>query len=332
MEEEEFKKLCNKLISKNEESLRIARENVRVSSKKNTLPAIILSVSFIVFIISAILVEDTHNNFGYLLALLSVLAFAITIKKFLHMKEEKSQPYNELYQDKIIKPLMQLFYNEPYVYMPDVGFPKIDFEKIELSNFNTYYSSNLILGKINKNTEFKAANVVAINTTYTTSTNDTVQSIDKEIFNGIVIELESPKVFNEFLYLKPKTKNSILLKPLSDFLKNFNLKQYKINEENIKDFDIYTSSEDFAQTIPLYNITQKFLACKKALSQNNICQLVIRKNHIYLMFPNAKIPGTNIILYDNNESMCQELWREFEKFNYLFKLSNEILDILLVIE
>lgn len=43
------------------------------------------------------------------------------------------------------------------------------------------------------------------------------------------------------------------------------------------------------------------------------------------MLPGAKVPGTDVILYENRESMFKELWEEFKKLNYAFELSNLII-------
>ncbi len=316
---EEFKSVYDKLIEQNEEALKQARETVRITSKKNTGSAITIVVSGYIAVMASLF----ENVIGNIVALLAVTVCLITIKKILNNKKEEKEPYNEIYQNNIIKPLMKLFYDEPYFYMPKLGILREVFQGIEIRNFDEYHSSNLINGTINHCT-FKIANVKASNYKY--NSND--HYVEHIIFKGMLMEIELPKSFNNYLYLK--NKENILFKNMSEIKKELKLKKYKMKIHNLEEqFDIYTSDENFTERVLSDKIMQKLLEYRNMVNPSRNCELTIKKNYIYLTLPNTYVPGTNVILYEDRESMYQELWKEYEKFNFLFELAHMIINQLL---
>lgn len=241
----------------------------------------------------------------------------LAIRKARNNKYEKEDLYNEIYQNQIIKNLMKLLYDEPYSYAPIAGFPEELFKKLEIKKFNRYQSTNLISGTINQHYIFRMGNVSAILRKYRYNHRE---YHDTNIFNGLLIEIELKKSFNHYFYLKKK--ENILFKNLEDIKKEFKLKEYKINNiEN--EVNIYSSDEEFAE-----RVSSKLVEYYGMIKSNKIYEIAIKENFIYLMLPNIKVPGTDVILYENRESMYQELWKEYEKFNFAFELTNSIVKIL----
>lgn len=237
---------------------------------------------------------------------------------------EDDKRYNEVYQNKIIKPLMQLFYKEPYTYMPLVGFTRKIFEEIEYRKFQTYHSSNLILGTMKQDYEFKMANVVAINSKYRHFTNSTINRFnDYTVFNGVLVEIEVKEAFNHYLYLK--SKRDILSKDLNEMRRELKLSKNKLKRENIEEYNVYTSNEEFAEKILSKVIVSKLLEYSN-METGEYCEMAIRENFIYLMIPNIEILGTRVTLYEDRENMYQELWEEYKKFSFAFELSHFMID------
>ena len=80
--EEKFRDTLNQLIDENENELRKNREKVRDTSKINTIPITIMVIC-------------------------GVIALGIcfgAVKRIQHIKIEEKDEYNEIYQNKIIKP------------------------------------------------------------------------------------------------------------------------------------------------------------------------------------------------------------------------------------
>lgn len=328
--EEKFKNFCNKLIEENESELKYAREKVRVTSKKNTKPAIVITMSGVVVLLGFAVAEQINNIIGIAISLLALLVGYVNVKKVIKEKMNEKDEYNEIYQQKIIKPLMQLFYKEPYCYTSVAGIPREVFEEIELRKFNMYSSTNLIVGTMKQKYNFKMANVVAKNRNYKNHLhNHEGEYYDTTIFNGILIEIELNKIFNHYLYMKQK--ENILYKDISEIESTLKIKKYELQNQDLRSkFEIYTSNQDFAKDILSTEIVEK-LEKYENIESNKSCELVIKKNYVYLMLPNAYIPGTNVILYEDRENMVQKLWKQYEKFYFAFEASEQIINKLMEI-
>ncbi|MCI9039785.1 MAG: DUF3137 domain-containing protein [Clostridia bacterium] len=326
--EEKFRDTFNQLIDENENELRQNREEVRYTSKINTIPITIMVICGVIAFMGFFIAEQTHNVIG---AIIGVIALGIcfgAVKRIQHIKIEEKDEYNEIYQNKIIKPLMKLFYNEPYTYMPLVGIPREVFEGIEYRKFNRYTSSNLIVGTIRQGYEFKMANVVAINSKYRYFTsNDVNKYEDYTVFNGVLVEIELKENFNHYLYLK--SKRDILSKDLNEIRRELKLSKNKLKKSDIKEYNVYTSNEKFAEEILSKDIVSKLLEYSN-METGEYCEMAIKENFIYLIIPNIEIPGTRVTLYEDRENMYQELWEEYKKFGFAFELSNFMIDTIVL--
>lgn len=322
--EEKFRYTLNQLIDDNENELRQTREEVRYTSKINTIPITIMVICGVIAFMGFFITEQTHNVIG---AIIGVIALGIcfgAVKKIQHIKIEEKDGYNEIYQNKIIKPLMKLFYNEPYNYMPLVGIPREVFEGIEYRKFNRYTSSNLIVGTMRQGYEFKMANVVAINSKYRHFTNSNINRFnDYTVINGVLVEIDLKETFNHYLYLK--SKRDILSKDLNEMRRELKLSKNKLKREDIEEYNVYTSNEEFAEKILSKGIVSKLLKYSN-METGEYCEMAIKENFIYLMIPNIKIPGTRVTLYEDRENMYQELWEEYKKFDFAFELSHFMID------
>ena len=67
------------------------------------------------------------------------------------------------------------------------------------------------------------------------------------------------------------------------------------------------------------------------IQSSDTCELTIKKNYVYLKIPYANVPGTNVILYEDRETMYQELWKEYERFHFSFELATMIINQLSLI-
>lgn len=210
--EEKFKDLYNQLIDENEEALKSAQQKLKSTSKRNTRPAITFTISGVFALMCFIIAENAQKIYIKVLfiivGLLAILLCFNIFKKIKKRNEKDDDLYNAIYQNKIIKSLMQLFYDEPYVCMPKIGITHDVFNKIQFKNFDSYVFSNLLVGTMNKNCSFKISNVYA--TEYRAGTSNS--NNEKVIFSGIVVEIELPKSLDYYLYITKK--ENILLSGL----------------------------------------------------------------------------------------------------------------------
>ena len=96
-----------------------------------------------------------------------------------------------------------------------------------------------------------------------------------------------------------------------------------------KEYELYASNEEFVEKIISDKFIQKISEQHKLTNSREVSEIVITNLHIVIKLPNIKVPGTDVILYEGKDSMCQKLWEEFEKFNFAFKLANIIISNLI---
>ena len=201
-------------------------------------------------------------------------------------KRQKLEEYEDVYQNKIIKKLIQHF-SPKLEYYPNETISDEEYRKMGIQNFNEFNSSNIIRG-IYKNNEITISKII---TKYISSRisyegisengiNTRRKTSVQETFDGIFIKAKLSQNMKTDLYIKSKVH--LNEKAFNNFIESIEGKEYcKIDDNELNNiFNIYSSNLDVnirmldsemkSILIDIYN-RQKF-------------EIVIKDDYIYIRF------------------------------------------------
>ena len=253
--EESFNKFYEKFINENKEVFGEIEmyHNKAVQERKNN--KIIICIAEIILLTITILWiaifergerDDTIPDLCGSLALLFPVIIALKNKR-------KLEKYEDIYQEKIIKYIIQYF-SPNLEYYPHANIGYEDYQKMGTENFTEFNSSNVIKGLF-KNNDIIVSKII---TKYTYSYkeykglfedgktfNTRIKSEEK--FDGIFIKAKLSENIKTDLYIK--SKNHLEERLFNNFIENINhteqknIRSISINELN-QTFSIYSSNFD----------------------------------------------------------------------------------------
>lgn len=312
MESERFKSILDQVLNESTiEEIEQARMEMKARMRNSTFiaVAIVLAIFIMIALIELCTIfpkKGLEYIAGAILVGIVILA-VITCKK-----KEKRDSYNEVLQDKIIKPLVKLAYNN-YTYIPEDGINSSEFSETGIYVYNSYNSSGLTYGSISRDYQFRMTNleVDRFVDNFSTDTWDLTP-----IFHGLFMKIKVKKVFPNNIYL---TDKRVLKKE-----ENMPLRSLQLDEEQFgKKYILYSQDINLVENIFSDKVIQELLRYYHITKQK--CEIVIKEGYIYLMFPNTYTFG-NIIIYENREQMYQELYKQYAILKLVFDIANVILE------
>lgn len=311
MESERFKSILDQVL--NESTIKeIEQARMEMKERMRNSTFIAVAIVLVIFIMIALLALCTIFPKKGLEYIVGAILVGIVILVVITCKEkDKRDSYNEVFQDKIIKPLIKLAYNN-YTYTPEDGINSSEFSETGIYVYNRYNSSGLTYGSILRDYQFRMANLEVDRFVYNSNDND----ILTPIFHGLFMKIKVKKVFLNNIYL---TDKRVLKKE-----ENMPLRSLQLDEEQFgKKYILYSQDINLVENIFSDKVIQELLRYYHITKQK--CEIVIKEGYIYLMFPNTYTFG-NIIIYENREQMYQELYKQYAILKLIFNIANVILE------
>lgn len=266
----------NMLNNINTKELEEYRKNALKEQRKNGREVLIL-VSYLVIIVVIIVVLTflLFKNFFIMLGLilaLTVIPIEIYIKKDNKEKKESSiKKYYDYYYKKIVREFLNQF-EEKIDHSPNEKIESYIYNEAEFEKFDNYYSNNLMKIKLKNDFNIDICNVF---TEYKTTDNEG-DIVYRTLFRGVFTIIETPKPFNEVLYLKKdkKYKNKNIIPKIDKIqLDSAEFENY---------FDVYSSNKILAMQLLTSDIME-FL--KEFQDSTNIdFELTLKNNRIFIRF------------------------------------------------
>ena len=218
--------------------------------------------------------------------------------------------FRDKFKNQAIKTLIKSF-NESLEYEPKNSIPQEIYEKAEFSTFETYWSEDLISGKVLNDCKVNMAEV------------HTGVSTNKEfitIFNGMFAVIDTPKTFNKAIHIRENNRNV----KFSDLKIELDFTDF----ENL--FDIYSSDEITTMQILTADNMQKLVEFYKKTSIPY--EFTIKDNHIYIALPFGRLfePSKRLLIispksFSKSDMKLfaidrEELYRNYLILNYTFEL------------
>lgn len=324
--EEKFNNFYNNFLISNKEAfnkMEIQRNRAINERKKNKkLIIMVETILLIIIILWAIIFgleedNDTIPEFCFMVGLFFPMIIALK-------KRQKLEEYEDVYQDKIIRNLIQQF-SPKLEYYPNEAISYEEYRRMGIQDFNEFDSSNIIRG-IYQNNEIMISKII---TKYIGSYNNYEGLFEKgntmhrkssvqETFDGIFVKAKLSQSIKTDIYIK--SKEYLNEKVFNKFIENIEGKEYceiDVNELN-KIFQIYSSKSDVntrildsemkSILIDIYN-KQKF-------------EIVIKDDYIYIRFWIAGLFSNPQLKRETNDK--EILYKNYEILYLVFYLLTKI--------
>lgn len=316
MEREKFINDLNQVLNENTiKEMEQARREMKTRMKRATITAIIIVLAIVIMIVLLaffnVAAKTEDSKLGYIVgtALEGIVAAAIIIWN----KKDKGDKYNDVFQNKVVKPLVKLLYND-WKYIPEEGIDSEEFSETGMYVYNEYSSFGLTYGLISNNYQFKMSNLDVSRCRY----DDSTSTVDP-VFHGLFMKIKMQKILPDAIYL---VDGKVFKKEMGEEWKDAPL---QLDAEQFgKKYILYSQDMNLAKNIFSDNVKQELLRYYQIIKQR--CEVVIKEGHIYLMFPNTYTFG-NIIIYENRDQMYQELYKQYYVIlKLVFDIANRIIE------
>ena len=324
--EEKFNDFYNSFLISNKadfDKMEIQRNRAINERQHNKKIIIMVEVIILIIIIFWAIIfgleedNDTIPEFCFMVGFLFPMIIALK-------KRQKLEEYEDVYQNKIIRKLIQHF-SPKLEYYPNEAISDEEYLKMGIENFNEFNSSNTIRG-IYKNNKIMISKII---TKYISSHNHYEGLFEEgrtmrrkinvqETFDGIFVKAKLSQSIKTDLYIK--SEEHLYEKAFNSFIKNIEGKEYDeivVNEFN-NIFKIYSSKSDVntrildsemkSILIDIYN-KQKF-------------EIVIKDDYIYIRFWIAGLFSNPQLKRETNDK--EILYKNYEILYLVFYLLTKI--------
>lgn len=278
--EEVYSNMLKQLDLKQLEEL---KRNAIIENNKNIkeIKLIVYAIvgAFLIMLIMSSL-SDVFFEFAIIFAFVIIIMaiFMPYISKKFNMKNKKTDIaiYAEQYKNIIIPEFLNQF-EEKINYMPNEKINKTIYDEAEFEKYDTYYTDDVM--KISLNNGFNIT-MSDLTTRYITKDN-TGNTRYNPLFNGIFTIIETPKPFNEILYLKKDKKykrKNIIPKIEKIQLDSTEFENY---------FDIYSTNSLITMQLLTSDIMEFFTKFQNSTGID--FELTLKNNKIYIRFFSGNI-------------------------------------------
>lgn len=289
--EESFNKFYRKFINENKEVFSEIEmyHNKAVQERKNNKKIIcIVEIILLTITILWIAVFEHEERNDTIPELCGVVALLFPMMIALKNKQ-KLEKYEDIYQEKIIKYIIQYF-SPNLEYYPHANIGYEDYQKMGTENFTEFNSSNVVKGLL-KNNDIIVSKIITKYTYTYKSYNGLFENgrvfskkiNSEEKFDGIFIKAKLSKNIKTDLYIK--SKKHLEERLFNNFIENINhtekknIKSIDINELN-QTFSIYSSNIDYCIKMLDWKMNKTLLN----IYDNQNFDIVIKDNYIYIRF------------------------------------------------
>lgn len=289
--EESFNKFYKKFINENREVFGEIEmyHNKAVQERKNNKKIIcIVEIILLTITILWIAVFEHEERNDTIPELCGSVALLFPVMIALKNKQ-KLEKYEDIYQEKIIKYIIQYF-SPNLEYYPHANIGYEDYQKMGTENFTEFNSSNVVKGLF-KNNDIIVSKIIT-KYTYTYKNYNglfedgrvfSTKINSEEKFDGIFIKAKLSKNIKADLYIK--SKKHLEERLFNNFIENINhtekknIKSIDINELN-QTFSIYSSNIDYCIKMLDWKMSKILLN----IYDNQNFDIVIKDNYIYIRF------------------------------------------------
>lgn len=267
----------------------------------------------LVFYLSTIL---TAPSFVAIIPITFVVLMFLAARK--PKKEKKSDVeniriYEKQYKDVIIPAFLNQF-EEKINYMPNEKINKTIYDEAEFEKYDTYYSDDVMEIFLNNGFNITMSDLA---TCYTT-TDDEGHTHYHALFNGIFTIIETPKPFNEILYLKKDKKykrKNIIPKIEKIQLDSTEFENY---------FDIYSTNSLITMQLLTSDIMEFLIDFQDSTGID--FELTLKNNKIYIRF----FSGNIFEMPNLTESFLDKakLKKYYEIINFTLEFTYKITNLL----
>ena len=298
-----FEEIYENIINKNGEELNKAVKELKNKNKKLAITALILCLIIdIIYIILKI-----NKNLYTIMFTILINLIIIVISSVIAITAKERKKYLELYKKRIIKSIIDNFYNN-VKYLPFEKMPENIYKEVNYENYNKYYSDDYFIGLIDNKNKIEMAEVVTKEErTYEDSEGNT-KSQDILKFKGLFSKIEIEKSIENELQISKNNKS----------------KRNKVemdSQEFEKSFDVNCTNKIVAMQILTADIMEELISFKKKYKIEY--DIYIKNNIIYLRFHCGNMFEAGNLkkgIVDKNL-----LEKYFNILNFTYKVSNKLI-------
>ena len=298
-----FEEIYENIINKNGEELNKAVKELKNKNKKLAITT--LMICLIIDIIYIIL--KINKNLYTIMFTILINLIIIVISSVIAITAKERKKYLELYKKRIIKSIIDNFYNN-VKYLPFEKMPENIYKEVNYENYNKYYSDDYFIGLIDNKNKIEMAEVVTKEErTYEDSEGNT-KSQDILKFKGLFSKIEIEKSIENELQISKNNKS----------------KRNKVemdSQEFEKSFDVNCTNKIVAMQILTADIMEELISFKKKYKIEY--DIYIKNNIIYLRFHCGNMFETGNLkkgIVDKNL-----LEKYFNILNFTYKVSNKLI-------
>ena len=277
-------------------------------------------IFYITIIIFIVLLVLCFKNFVFIMITVAysfVIIFAAIIMSYLSKKENNTQSDISIYKSKykaIVIPTFLKQFDEKINYLPTQSINKQTYDEAEFEKYDTYYADDFMEVTLKNNYTIKTSD---ISTQYITK-NDDGKDVYHNLFNGIFVVLETPKAFNDSLYLKKDKKYRY--RSIEPYAEKVQLD----SSEFEKYFDVYSTNNILAMQLLTADIMEFLIDFQKNTGIS--FELTIKNNKVYIRFYSGNI----FVVPDLAESYLdkEKLSKYYYIINFTFKFTYMLIDLL----
>ena len=227
---------------------------------------------------------------------------------------ELYKKFNKEYKLTYIKALLQNFESN-IDYFPEQGISSEEYKQIGYEKYDNFKSDDYMKGVLKNGCKIELADVL----THKVSQDSSSKSM--LLFTGIFSVIESPKEFNEILYI---VQDSVAIN-------QNNIKVEKIDldsQEFEKNFNVYGTNKIVAMQLLTADIMQMLTEFKL---QNGLrYEIAIKNSKIYMRFFSG--PMFEAVKTGSEQQFKEELYRTYEILKFICEISYKMIDLIKSVE
>ena len=319
IDDKRFEEMYNNMLKNiNIEELESLRKNAIQYEKNITTdktkfwPAFLIMMTLGLFIIGIAVIGNS------ILGVILMYALVILVPAiYMRFRKKKNKIpsinditiYRDKYKGKIIPEFLKQF-EEKIKYYPAEGIPREIYDMAEFQTYDIYESEDMMDITLKNNCRSKMAGVY---TAYATKDRDGHIFYNK-LFNGIFALIETPKNFNEELYVKQDKE--LIMRSITPECEKIQLDSPEFEQY----FDIYGTNKIVAMQLLTADIMQMLIDFRKDTGIR--FDFAIKKNRIFLRFDGGylfEIPNFRKILWDKNS-----MYENYKILDFTFALAYKI--------
>lgn len=311
--DEEFEKVYTEIVNNaDKNNLSELKEQAIIEHKKQMkIIGAVITLILITFFLSIIT------------PILSIIGFVAAIVCFIKMASDKKSgisAYTAKYKDTVVKSVLQHFESNSN-YIPENGISSGEYRESKFEGFDRFYSDDLMTGTLKNNCNFTMADVY----TQSESTDSDGHTSYSDLFKGIYAIIQTPKAFNDVIYIKKDRKNELSFSSYGIIGGYSSFEKISLDSlEFEKYFDVSTSNKIVTMQLLTSDVMQMLVEFREKMGIRY--EMAIRDSKIYIRFFSDAMfetPSYKVDALDKNTMYKYYLMLKFI-FDISYKLTNLI--------